>query len=318
MTIIVPNNYHLCQALQERRIQCLDAEDALHEDIRALRIGILNIMPKAEAYEFSLLHPLGRSILQIDPVWIRLRTHTYKSSDLEHLKNLYLDFEEASARAPLDGLILTGAPVEDIPFEAVTYWNEVRGILDYARAHIPGTLGICWGGLALAKQLGIEKIVFPKKLFGVFETRNLDPRHRITGEMDDVFWCPQSRFSGIPDKSMIQARDRGLVNLLAYSAEAGYTIFESADHRFLMHLGHPEYNAQRLKDEYLRDLQAGKQGVEPPKNLSLENPVNRWKGQGAEFFGQWIRFLHECVSFGAGRDSGLRGAQPGASAPDQG
>jgi len=310
MTIIIPKNYHLCQALQERRILCVDAEDALHEDIRALRIGIMNIMPKAEAYEFSLLHALGRSILQIDPVWIRLETHTYKSSDWEHLKSLYVTFDEAVGCSPLDGLILTGAPVEDIPFEDVTYWDEVRGILGYARRHIPATLGICWGGLALAKQLSIEKTVFPRKLFGVFETRNLDPRHRITGEMDDVFWCPQSRFSGIPDKAMIQARDRGAVNLLAYSAEAGYTIFESADHRTLMHLGHPEYNAQRLVDEYLRDLQARKPGVEPPKNLSLENPVNRWKGQGTEFFSQWLRFIHESVSFQDRPGSALRAKRP--------
>ena len=299
MTIILPRDYHLRLALQESRIPCIDPEDALREDIRALRIGILNIMPKAESYEFSLLHPLGRSILQIDPVWIRLKTHSYQSSDREHLRNLYVEFDEAIAPGPLDGLILTGAPVEDIPFEAVTYWDEVRGILDYARREIPRTLGICWGGLALARQLGIEKVVFSRKLFGVFETRSLDPGHRITGGMDDVFWCPQSRLSGIPDPAMIQARDKGIVSLLAHSPEAGYTIFESADHRYLMHLGHPEYNARRLVEEYLRDLQAGRPGVEPPKNLSLENPLNRWKGQGAEFFFQWIRSIHECVSFGA-------------------
>lgn len=309
MTIVVPKNYHLCQALQERRILCIEPEDALREDIRALRIGILNIMPKAEAYEFSLLHPLGRSVLQIDPVWIRLKTHKYTSSDWEHLKNLYVYFDEAIAQTPLDGLILTGAPVEDIPFETVTYWNEVQHILDYARENIPTTLGICWGGLALAKQLGIDNVIFPKKLFGVFETRNLDPQHRITGEMDDVFWCPQSRFSGIPDKVMIQERDKGRINLLAHSAEAGYTIFESAEHRYLMHLGHPEYNARRLVEEYLRDLQAGKPGVEPPKNLDIEHPVNRWKGQGSEFFSQWIKFIHDSVSFDREREANGRGAE---------
>jgi homoserine O-succinyltransferase len=297
MTIVVPPDYHLRQALQERRIRCIEPRDALREDIRALRIGILNIMPKAESYEFALLHPLGKSILQIDPVWIRLKTHAYRSSDPEHLKNLYVDFDEAVARGPLDGLILTGAPVEDIPFEEVAYWDEVRNILDFARREIPSTLGICWGGLALARQLGIDKTVYSRKLFGVFETRNLDPRHRVTGEMDDLFWCPQSRFSGIPDATMIRHRDRGVINLLAYAGEAGYTIFDSADHRYLMHLGHPEYDAGRLVAEYVRDIQAGRSGVEPPKNLSLDNPVNRWKGQGAEFFSQWIRSIHESVSF---------------------
>ena len=307
MTIIVPRNYHLRRALNERRILCIDPEEALCEDIRALRIGILNIMPKAEAYEFSLLHPLGRSVLQIDPVWIRLKTHQYRSSDGEHLKNLYVPFEEAIARSPLDGLILTGAPVEDIPFEEVSYWGEVQDILGFARRNIPITLGICWGGLALAKQLGIDKVVFPRKLFGVFETRNLDRNHRITGEMDDVFWCPQSRFSGIPDAVMERERVHGTVNLLAYSDEAGYTIFESADHRFLMHLGHPEYNAQRLVDEYQRDVKADKPGVEPPKNLDLDHPANRWKGQGAELFSQWIRFIHDSVSFDGPQAPGRKG-----------
>jgi homoserine O-succinyltransferase len=314
MTIIVPKNYHLCQSLRERRILCIGREEALHEDIRALRIGILNIMPKAEAYEFNLLHPLGRSVLQIDPVWIRLKTHRYQSSDGEHLRNLYVSFEDAVARSPLDGLILTGAPVEEIPFESVTYWDEVKQVLNYARGHIPITLGICWGGSALARQLGIDKVIYPRKLFGVFETRNLDRHHPITGEMDDVFWCPQSRFSGIPDAVMERERDRGTINLLAYSPEAGYTIFESADHRYLMHLGHPEYDAQRLVAEYIRDVEAGKPGVERPKNLDIELPVNRWKGQGFEFFSQWIKYIHDCVSFdresnGAGKEgaAGKRG-----------
>jgi homoserine O-succinyltransferase len=297
MTIIAPKDYHLRGALQERGILCIDPEDASREDIRALRIGILNIMPKAESYEFSLLHALGRSVLQIDPVWIRLKTHRYTSSDWEHLKNLYVLFEDAIAKNRLDGLVLTGAPVEDIPFEDVLYWKEVTRILEYARKNIPSTLGICWGGLALAKQLGIEKNVFKDKLFGVFETRNLDTKHRITGEMDDVFWCPQSRFSGIHDDILEKEHDKGTVNLLAYAKETGYTIFESADSRFLMHLGHPEYNAQRLVEEYFRDVKEDKPGVGPPQNLDVNNPVNRWKGQATEFFSQWIKYIHEHISF---------------------
>lgn len=297
MTIIAPKSYHLRDALQERRVLCIDPDDALREDIRALRIGILNIMPKAESYEFSLLHPLGRSVLQIDPVWIRLKTHRYVSSDWEHLKNLYVLFDEAIEKSRLDGLVLTGAPVEDIPFEDVLYWKEVTQILEYARKNIPSTLGICWGGLALAKQLGIEKSVYKNKIFGVFETKNLNNKHRITGEMDDIFWCPQSRFSGIEDSILEQEHGKGNVNLLAHAQETGYTIFESADGRFLMHLGHPEYDARRLVDEYLRDVKGKKPGVEPPKNLDINNPVNRWKGQATEFFSQWIKYIHENISF---------------------
>jgi homoserine O-succinyltransferase len=297
MTIIVSKEYHLRKALENSRVSCIDSHQAQKEDIRPLRIGILNIMPKAEAYEFSLLYPLGRSVLQIEPVWIRLKTHGYKSSDQHHLEKEYVTFGDAVQSGPIDGLVLTGAPVEEIPFEEVSYWNEIVEILSYAKLRIASTLGICWGGLALAKILGIEKTVLRQKLFGVFETRNLNPNHPITGDLDDVFWCPQSRFSTIPDAVLEHEAEKGHVNLLAHSKEAGYTIFESSDRKFLMHLGHPEYEAQRLVDEYNRDVKVNRSGVNPPANLDLAIPVNRWKCIRGEFFAQWIRYIHECIAF---------------------
>ena len=216
MTIVLPKDYHAKAALEKGRILCVTEEDALKEDIRALRIGILNIMPKAETYEFSLLHPLGRSVLQIEPIWIRLKTHEYKSSDHEHIKKMYVTFEEAS-ESHLDGLIVTGAPVEEIPFEEVSYWDEIKRILKYAHNNVTSTLGICWGGLAIAKFLSIEKVLYTKKIFGVFQMTNLDRSHPITGELDDVFWCAQSRHSGIPDEVLELERDRGNIHLLAHS-----------------------------------------------------------------------------------------------------
>jgi homoserine O-succinyltransferase len=148
-------------------------------------------------------------------------------------------------------------------------------------------------------MLGIEKESYPRKLFGVFETRNIDRNHRITGEMDDMFWCPQSRFSGIRDQGLEEERARGTVNLLAHSREAGYVIFESSDHKFMMHLGHHEYDENRLVEEYLRDKKKGRVDVAPPINLDLENPVNRWRVHSLEFFSQWIKFVHEEVAFKA-------------------
>jgi homoserine O-succinyltransferase/O-acetyltransferase len=172
MTIVIPKDYHAKNALEQNRVLCIDHEEALCEDIRALRVGVLNIMPKAETYEFNLLNPLGRSVLQIEPVFIKLETHVYSSSDQEHLDRLYVYFEDAIKNDHLDGLIVTGAPVEEIPFEEVSYWEEIKRILKYARNNIPSTLGMCWGALAIAKFLGIEKTMYPKKIFGVFETRN--------------------------------------------------------------------------------------------------------------------------------------------------
>lgn len=297
MTIVLPQDYHAKTALEKSRVICISTEEALREDIRALRIGILNIMPKVETYEFSLLHPLGRSIMQIEPVWIKLKTHKYQSSDQSHLEKMYVPFEDAVAKNHLDGLILTGAPVEEIPFEEVSYWEEITRILKYARHNIASTLGICWGGLALAKFLGIDKVVYPEKIFGVYETTNLDRDHPITGEMDDIFWCAQSRHAGIPDDVLELERDKGTIHLLAYAKDAGYMMFESTDQRFLIHLGHPEYEPRRLIEEYLRDKSKGRSDVKVPRNLDLDKPVNTWRSHRTELFSQWIKYVHESTSY---------------------
>lgn len=293
MTIVIPNDYHAKKALQERRILCIPESKAAKQDIRALRIGILNIMPKAENYELNLLFPLGRTPLQIEPIWIRLKNHTYKSSDQDNLDRNYVSFEEAVKEHHLDGLLISGAPIEHIPFEDVTYWDELNDILTYARKHITSTVGICWGGLALAKAIGIEKVNYEKKLFGVFETKNLNVDHPITGEMDDVYWCPNSRHAGISDEVLEAKAEAGDINLLAYSDVAGYLIFESSDQKFIMHLGHMEYDAERLVEEYERDLALGRSDVAPPANVDLENPVNRWRAHNLEFFSQWVRYVYE-------------------------
>ena len=293
MSVILPNNYHARPTLENRGIICLSEDEANRADIRPLRIGILNIMPKGETYEPYLLFPLSRSIIQIEPVWIRLHTHVYKTTDTLHLDLHYDYFEDVIAEGPVDGLVVTGAPVEEIPYEAVTYWNEIVTILTFARHNITSTLGICWGGLALAKMIGIEKEMFPNKLFGVFETHNINRSHPVTGELDDIFWCVQSRHSGILDGVLEEEKERKNVNLLAHSENGGYTIFESADRRFLMHLGHPEYEAHRLVEEYKRDMSLGRNDVPLPENIDIDNPMNRWRSHGLEFFAQWVRYIYE-------------------------
>ena len=297
MTIVLPKNYHIKEELEKSRVFCIPHEQAIKEDIRALRIGILNVMPVAETYEFSLLHPLGRSVLQIEPVWIKLHTHVYSSSNSAHLDNFYIHFEDAIGHQKLDGLLLTGAPVEALPFEDVKYWDELKRILTYARKNIPSTLGICWGGLALAKFLGIEKVQYPEKMFGVYETKNLNRNHRITGDMDDLFHCAHSRHAGVPDSVLEAARDAGIINLLAFSEGAGYSIFESADERFLIHLGHPEYEPERLVFEYKRDREKGRKDVPSPKNFNIDKPINTWRSHRNEFFSQWVKFVHESTLY---------------------
>ena len=296
MTVILPRHHHAQTALESHNITCVRPEQAEKQDIRPLRIGILNIMPNVKSYEFNLLYPLGKSILQIDPVWIKLKSHSYKSSSSAHLEELYVDFDDAVKERHLDGLILTGAPVEELEFEAINYWDEVKEILTYARTNITSTLGICWGAMALARMVEIKKELTAKKIFGVYSTKNLDSGHSITGDLDDYFACPQSRHAGYPDALLEAARDQGIVNLLGYSQEAGYTIFETTDQRYLMHLGHPEYNSGRLVEEFHRDEQAGRADVEPPVNFDVSNPVNSWRSHRNEFFSQWIKhvYLHTC------------------------
>ncbi len=293
MSIILPENYHATKELEKRNVHCIARENAVRQDIRPLRIGILNIMPKVETYEFNLLYPLGRSIIQIEPVWIRLNSHHYKSSNKSHLDELYISFEDAIKEGRgFDGLIITGAPVEEIAYEKVRYWDELSEIFKFAKENISSSLGICWGGLALAKFLEIEKELFQKKIFGVYPTKNINRGHRVTGELDDIFYCPQSRHAGISDSVMEFNAKKGVINLLAYSAEAGYTIFESKDSAFIMHLGHPEYETHRLVDEYKRDKLKGRDDVFLPKNLDIENPMNIWRGHSLEFFRQWIKEVY--------------------------
>jgi len=297
MTIVVDNNYHAKETLEELGIYCIDHKTAQKQDIRPLRIGILNIMPEVDSYEVSVLYPLGRTLIQIYPVWIKLNSQTYKSSKKNYISNEYVTFDEAVADKHLDGLIVTGAPVESLDFEEVRYWNEISNILSYARKNIASTLGICWGGLALANMLGIKKTLYREKLFGVFDNKNIDRTNRITGNLDDRFFCPQSRHAGIDDEELEQKQKDGVVNLLAHSEDAGYSIFESSDGKFLVHLGHPEYESDRLVEEYLRDMDKGVKGVVRPTNVNINKPINQWRGHRHEFYGQWIKYVYETTPF---------------------
>lgn len=291
MTVILPEDHHAIDSLEAQRISCMTANQAAKQDIRALRIGILNIMPNLETYEFNLLSPLGHSLIQVEPIWIKLKSHSYGSSNQDHLEKLYMTFDEAIEHR-LDGLIVTGAPVGKLPFQDIKYWDEISEIFAYARKNIINTLGICWGGIALAQDLGLTRTFYNPKLFGVFRGHNLNRNHPITGDLDDYFDCPQSRYSRFEDQLMEDKAKEGIINLLAHEKEAGYFLFESSDHRFIMHLGHPEYNSGRLVEEARRDAAAGLEDVAPPKNFDVNKPMNTWRSHRNEFFQSWIKYLY--------------------------
>jgi len=272
-----------------------------------LRIGIINIMPRADEYEGPLRSVLDRSGHDIAPVWIRLSNHAYRSTDPHHLARHYLSFPQAMDSGPFHGVILTGAPVEEIPFGKVNYWPELSAILDQAGRGIPSFLGLCWGGLALARHLGIEKEVYPQKLFGVFATQNLAPQDPLMAGLARVFPCPQSRHAGLPDQAMAQAQRRGTVRLLARADETGVTIFCTPDLRFVGHLGHPEYPTRRLAEEYFRDRTRGRADVPRPAGYDPDRPVNSWEADGISFFRGWLGALREIA--------GNRGGAPRKSPP---
>ncbi len=256
-----------------------------------LRIGIVNLMPEAEKYEHSILSRLGRSERNILPVWIRSEVHTYGSSDKDHLSQLYNTFSQAIRERPLNGLIITGAPVEKIPFEEVRYWDEISDIMAYAWKNISGTMGLCWGGLAMAKFLGIGKTVHEKKIFGVFPSQNLNPEHPVTGSSGNPFYCPQSRYAGFDEADLKDASTAGKIELLAFAEETGHFIFSSFEKNFIGHIGHPEYTVERILFEYHRDQKAGLKMV--PEYFNTENPSYNWKDSGTSFFTNWVDCLEE-------------------------
>ncbi len=294
MALILPRGYHKISAVERNHISWIEPELAKRQDIRPLRIGILNIMPLGKQYEFNLLHPLGLSPLQIEPIWIRLNTHMYKTWDIEHLSEHYISWEEAMNPSPLDGLIITGAPVEHLAFEDVRYWPELVELINQAKTSCASTLGLCWAGFALAYLAGVNKQSFSKKLFGVFPMRSLIPAHSIMGTQDDVFFCPQSRHAGLDDNAMELAENEGRLRLLSYGEKVGYTIFETPDQRQLMHLGHPEYNVARLISEMERDKARG--DVLPPENFNSINPKTQWRSHRNLMFQQWLWFCYQRVS----------------------
>lgn len=257
-------------------------------DSDALRIGILNLMPEAEKYEPSIFRRLDKSTKKIIPVLIRSEVHSYKSSDHDHLEKNYSTFSDVIREGALQGLIITGAPVENIPFEEVKYWTELCDIMSYSWKNIPGTMGLCWGGLAMGKFLGIEKQNYAKKIFGVFPSKNLT-QHPVTASFGDSFFCPHSRYAGFDEDNLKRQESEGIIKILAASEETGSFMFASTEKNFVAHIGHPEYDPERILFEYHRDQAAGLNSV--PLYFNTEKPEYNWEKSGTEFFTNWIGTL---------------------------
>jgi homoserine O-succinyltransferase len=254
MPVKIPNTLPARATLEHENIFVMDEERAIHQDIRALRVAILNLMPTKVSTETQLLRLLSNSALQVEVTLLHTATYESKNTDAEHLLQHYVTFKDIE-KEKFDGFIITGAPVEQMPFEAVEYWDELTHIMDWAETNVESKFYICWGAQAgLYHRYGIPKYDLPHKMFGVFEHRVLAPTESLLRGFDDIFLAPHSRHTEIRRADIDQVDD---LQILAESDEAGVYIVGTKDGRHLFITGHSEYDPLTLKGEYDRDVNKG-------------------------------------------------------------
>jgi homoserine O-succinyltransferase len=256
-----------------------------------MRVAILNLMPTKVATETQLLRLLGNSSLQVDVTLLHTASHASKNTDADHLLKHYTTFDRVRDEK-FDGLIITGAPVEQMDFEDVDYWPEIAAIIDWADTAVSSTFNICWGAqAALYRKYGIPKYPLPKKMFGVFEHRTLAPRDRLMRGFDDVFLAPHSRHTEVRRADIERVAE---IDILAESDEAGVYIVGSRDGRHVFVTGHSEYDPLTLKAEYDRDVAKGLP-VDVPCNYYPDDdpskpPMVRWRGHANLLYANWLNY----------------------------
>jgi homoserine O-succinyltransferase len=291
MPVKIPQTLPARAVLEKENVFVMGEERAEHQDIRPLRVAILNLMPTKIATETQLLRLLGNSALQVDVTLLHTATHEAKNTDAEHLLNHYETFE-AVRNEKFDGLIVTGAPVEQMEFEEVDYWPELVEIMDWAETNVESTLYICWGAQAgLYHRYGVPKYPLPAKMFGVFEHQTLIPTEKLLRGFDDTFLAPHSRHTEIRRADLVKVPD---LQILAESDEAGIYIVGSKDGRHLFITGHSEYDPLTLKAEYDRDVNKRLPINVPhnyyPNNDPSQTPRVRWRGHASLLFANWLNY----------------------------
>ncbi|MCX7039310.1 MAG: homoserine O-succinyltransferase, partial [Spirochaetes bacterium] len=254
MPVRIPEDLPARQILAAENIFVMTRERAMHQDIRPLRIAVLNLMPTKIVTETQLLRLLGNSPLQVDITFIRMDTHESKNTPPEHLDAFYESFDEV-LHERFDGLVITGAPVETLPFEEVDYWPELVRLMDWSATSVWSTLHICWGAqAALYHHFGVPKHPLPAKMFGLFPHRVLIPNEPLLRGFDEEFFAPHSRHTEVRRRDLEAVKG---LRLLSVSDEAGVYIAATEDGRMLFVTGHPEYDRLTLKAEYDRDVGRG-------------------------------------------------------------
>ena len=300
MPIKIPSDLPAFDVLTREGVMVMDEGQAEQQDIRALRIGLLNLMPKKIQTENQFARLIGATPLQIELSLIRMSEHRTKNTAAEHMASFYRPFEEVRASGEkFDGLIITGAPIEHLPFADVTYWEELRQVFEWTQTHVHSTFGVCWGGMAMINHFhGVEKHILDHKAFGCFRHRNLAPASPYLRGFSDDCVIPVSRWTEMRQEE-IDAAD-GLTTLLA-SDDVGPCLVEDPTHRALYIFNHFEYDSGTLKEEYDRDTDQGTP-INVPINYYPDNnpalpPQNRWRSHAHLLYGNWISEIYLTTPF---------------------
>lgn len=292
MPIKIPNGLPARETLESENIFVMPETRALTQNIRPLRIALLNLMPTKVVTETQLSRLLGNTPLQVELELVQVRSHKSKNTSQEHMLAFYKTFDEVENQF-FDGMIITGAPVEQMPFEEVEYWDELCHIMEWSKTHVHSTFHICWGAqAALYYHFGIEKVPLAKKLFGVFPHRVVYKNPILLRGFDDIFWVPHSRHTTVRWEDVAAVPE---IKILAGSEEAGLYAMITPGGRQVFITGHSEYDPETLQLEYLRDKNAGLP-IDVPKNYFPDDddtkpPMVRWRGHANLLYSNWLNYI---------------------------
>lgn len=292
MPIKIQSDLPAKNILENENIFVMDEYRALHQDVRPLQIIILNLMPIKEDTELQLLRAMSNTPLQVDVTFMKISSHISTHTSSTHLNKFYHTFEELKYRK-WDGMIITGAPVEQMAFEKVDYWPELCEIMDWSKTHVTSTFHICWGAQAgLYHHFGIDKVLLDSKLFGVFEHKVSNRKNPLVRGFDDYFYIPHSRHTTVPAEK-IHACEELIV--LAESDEAGVLLAMTEEGKQVFVMGHPEYDRLTLRNEYLRDKNKGLP-IDIPKNYfpnddDTQKPKLQWRSHCNNLYTNWLNYF---------------------------
>ncbi len=298
MPIKIPSDLPAFDVLTREGVMVMDEDQAMRQDIRPLRIGLLNLMPKKIQTENQFARLIGATPLQIELSLIRMTEHRTKNTAAEHMAEFYQPFQEIRDQK-FDGLIITGAPIEHLDFTDVTYWNEISEVFDWTQTNVHSTFGVCWGGMAMINHFhDVKKHHLDAKAFGCFRHRNLRPASPFLRGFSDDCVIPVSRWTEMKQAEIDEAE--GLTTLLG-SDEVGPCLVEDTAHRALYIFNHFEYDSDTLKQEYDRDVKNGTPINVPmnyyPDDDPSREPQNRWRSHAHLLYGNWINAIYQSTPF---------------------